>query len=164
MRGRILLLILIYSITYARQHRNNYLKKIHLRSSPTHDIPGCDGAFGNTEKEKKKIRFIKSRRKNSENQKQRHSRRTSTYYYIWWQSSQKSKRRTTLNLFIIRMKRKNKNNKSTPTQRAYLSMSNHFIHKSYIKPYILCLVSLLVLNGSITRYMYTKNEKIKEKI
>lgn len=23
----------------------------YLLSSPTHDIPGCDGAFGNTEKE-----------------------------------------------------------------------------------------------------------------
>lgn len=35
------------SITYTRQHK----KKIYSLSSPTHDIPGCDGAFGNTEKE-----------------------------------------------------------------------------------------------------------------
>lgn len=26
-------------------------RKVYSLSSPTHDIPGCDGAFGKTEKE-----------------------------------------------------------------------------------------------------------------
>lgn len=30
------------------------IKIVYLRSSPTHDIPGADGTFGNTEKTKNK--------------------------------------------------------------------------------------------------------------
>ena len=34
---------------------NLFKEKLYLRSSPTHDIPGADGTFGNTAKIEEKI-------------------------------------------------------------------------------------------------------------